>query len=65
MKLYKVEYKTWNNSFSNLIDREILSVGNDEEDAIKKVKEVVDKDARDFEATEINEVFGYNISISC
>jgi hypothetical protein len=27
------------------------------------VKSVVDKDARDFEATEINKIFGYNILV--
>ena len=64
MKLYRVEYKTWNSSFSDLIDGEMLSVGNDKEDAINKVKEVEDKDARDFKAIEINKVFGHNIVVN-
>lgn len=63
MKLYKVTYKTWNTSFSKLLDREKLSVGKDEEEAIQKVKSVVDNDARDFEAKEITEVFGHKICV--
>lgn len=64
MKLYKIEYKTWNIFFSDLIDREMLSVGTNEEEAIDKVKAVVNKDARDFKATEINKVFGYDIIVA-
>ena len=63
MKLYRVEYKTWNWTFSDLIDNEMLSVGNNEEEAIQRVKSVVEKDARDFEAMEINNIFGYNILV--
>lgn len=63
MKLYKVQYKTWNMSFSDLIDREMLSVGKDQEDAICRVMDVVDKDARDFQAEEIEKVFGFTISV--
>jgi hypothetical protein len=63
MRLYRVEYKTWNWTFSNLIDNEMLSVGNNEEEAIQRVKSVVEKDARDFEAMEINNIFGYNILV--
>ena len=63
MKLYKVQYKTWNVFFSDLIDREMLSVGKDQEDAICRVKDVVDKDARDFQAEEIEKVFGFAISV--
>ena len=63
MKLYRVEYKTWNWTFSDLINNEMLSVGNNEEEAINRVKSVVEKDSRDFEAMEISKVFGYNIVV--
>jgi hypothetical protein len=63
MKLYRVEFKTWNMFFSGMNDNEMLSVGNNEEEASSRVKSVVDKDARDFEATEINKIFGYNILV--
>lgn len=63
MKLYMVRYKTWNMFFSDLIDREMISVGKDQEDAICRVKDVVDKDARDFKAEEIEKVFGCTISV--
>ena len=63
MKLYRVKYKVWDMFFSKLYDREKLSVGKNKEEAISKVKDIVDKDARDFEAEEIKEVFGHNIII--
>jgi len=63
MKLYRVKYKTWNMSFSGLNDEEMLSVGNNKEEAIARVKAVVDRDARDFEAEEINKVFGHSILV--
>lgn len=63
MKLYKVKYKVWDMFFSKLYDREKLSVGKDKEEAIDRVKDIVDKDARDFEAEEIESVFGYDITI--
>ncbi len=63
MKLYEVKYKVWNSIFSDLQQCKMLSVGNDREEAISKVKEYVDKDARDFMAEEIIEVFGYKIIV--
>lgn len=63
MKLYRIKYKTWNMFFSDLNDNEMLSVGNNEEEAINRVKSVVKKDARDFEAMEVDNVFGYNIVV--
>lgn len=63
MKLYKVEYRTWNCFMSDLIDREMLSIGNNKNEAISLVMKNVDKDARDFKATEINNVFGHNILV--
>ena len=63
MKLYKVKYKTWDMFFSHLYDHEMLSVGKNEEDAINRVKTVVEKDARDFEAIKIKSVFGHNIVV--
>ena len=43
--------------------RERLSVGNDETEAIARIKEVVDKDARCFSAQEITSVFGYKVNV--
>lgn len=63
MQLYKVEYKEWNTTFSGFYTREMLSVGNNENEAIERVKNVVDSDARDFYAEKIESVFGYNILI--
>lgn len=40
-----------------------MSVGNDETEAIARIKEVVDKDARDFSAQEISSVFGFEINV--
>lgn len=63
MKLYRIAYRTWNMTFSGLIDREMMSVGNNAEEAINRVKSVVDRDARDFKAEEISKVFGYDIVV--
>lgn len=63
MKLYIVKYKTWNMFFSDLNDNEMLSVGSNEEEAINQVKSVVARDARDFEATEVKNIFGYNVVV--
>lgn len=62
-KLYQVSYRVWNSSFSDLNQREKLSVGEDETEAIERVRKTVDSDARDFSATEISNVFGYAISV--
>lgn len=64
MKLYNVTYRQWNDSFSDMYDCEELSVGNTPEEAIEKVKNNVEKDARDFEAEDISKVFGYYVIIS-
>ena len=63
MKLYLIKYKEWNMFFSNLYDRQMLSVGKSEREAIRRVKSRVCKDARDFEAEEIAEVFGHKIIV--
>lgn len=63
MKLYKVSYKVWNRSFSDLLQREALSIGTDGEDAIRRVKARVDKDARNFEVQEIKEISGHRIRV--
>lgn len=63
MKLYQVKYGVWNHSFSKLSPREELSVGNDEAEAIARIKEVADKDAGCFSAQEISSVFGYKIHV--
>lgn len=63
MKLYLVKYGVWNRGFSRMSPRERLSVGNDETEAIARIKEIVDKDARCFSAQEITSVFGYKINV--
>ena len=63
MKLYRVFYKIWNVYFPEVIRREVLSVGVDEEDAINKVKAVESVSARDFHAEPITEVFGHKIEV--
>lgn len=63
MKLYEVTYKTWNDSFSGLNFRRMLAIGDDSNDAIQRAKKQVDKDARDFSATEIREVMGCKIRV--
>ena len=63
MKLYEVTYKTWNIHFSGLDSQRMLAVGNSPEDAIRRAKKHAEKDARDFQASEIAEVMGYKIRI--
>ncbi len=62
MKLYNVKYKVWNNSLSGLNEHEKLSIGENKKEAIDRVKEIVDKDARNFDVEEISNIFGYSIS---
>ena len=38
MKLYRVDYYEWNYTFSDLLPRQMLSVGKDAEEAIANVK---------------------------
>lgn len=61
LKLYSVTYNTWNTSFSSLKSNNILAVGAGAEDAIRRTKEIVAQDARDFEAAEITNVMGFKI----
>jgi len=61
MNLYRVAYREWNSSFSDMYDCEELSVGKNEEEAIERVKEIAGKDARDFEAVKVSNVFGYKV----
>lgn len=61
MNLYRVTYKQWNDSFSGMYDCEELSVGENEQEAIARVKEIADSDAREFEAEKITKVFGRKI----
>lgn len=61
MNLYKVTYREWNSSFSDMYDCEELSVGETKKDAIERVKEIAGKDARDFDAEKISHVFGRKI----
>ncbi len=61
LKLYSVTYNTWNMYFSDLIPNDMLAVGTDPEDAIERTKEMVEKDARDFQAKEITNVMGFQI----
>lgn len=61
MNLYKVTYREWNGSFSDMYDCEELSVGENEKEAIERVKKIAGNDARDFEAERITNVFGRKI----
>lgn len=60
-KLYKVSYMQWNSSFSGMYECEELSVGENKEEAIAKVRENAEKDARLFDAEEITNIFGYKV----
>ena len=62
LKLYSVAFFTWNESFSNLDRHDVLAVGYEMKDAIQRVKEAAERDARDFTATEITDVVGFKIS---
>lgn len=61
MNLYRVTYREWNGSFSDMYDCEELSVGENENEAIARVREIAGKDARDFEAVKVTNVFGRKI----
>ena len=63
MKLYKVNYIIWSVYAPEVIHKETFSVGNNEDEAIERVKRNCGPDARDFKAQEVNEVFGYKIEI--
>lgn len=64
MNLYKVTYREWNGSFSDMYDCEELSVGESEKEAIERVKKIAGNDARDFEAERITKVFGYKVTFN-
>lgn len=66
MQLYKVEYKEWNMTFSGLYTKTMLSVGNNEKEAIEKVKKSTGIGAGnfyDFKAEKVENVFGCNIVV--
>lgn len=63
MRLYSVAYCKWNSTFSDLIQRQMLSVGEDAEEAVENAKRAADSDARDFSAEEIREVMGHKIMV--
>lgn len=63
MKLFEVVYQEWTCDFTKLVQKRRLSVGKDENEAIEKVKEIADQDARDFAAIPINKVFGHKIIV--
>ena len=63
-RLYRVSYRQWNSCFSDMYDCEELSVGEDEEEAIAKVKEKAESDARFFKAEEITSIFGYKVILN-
>lgn len=44
MKLYRVDYYEWNYTFSDLLPRQMLSVGKDAEEAIANVKPRADSE---------------------
>ena len=61
MNLYRVTYREWNTSFSDMYKCEKLSVGENKDEAIERVKKVAAKDARYFEASKITSVFGHKV----
>lgn len=63
MKLFKINYKVWSVYFPEALYRETFSIGNNEEEAIERVKKNCGADAREFKAEAINEVFGYKIMV--
>lgn len=63
MKLYKINYKVWSVYFPEVLYKETFSVGNNEEEAIERVKKNCNADAREFKAEIISEVFGYKIIV--
>jgi len=63
LNLYSVSYREWDMFFSNLIDGRKLSVGENKAEAIARVKQIVAKDARDFQAHKIKTVFGHKITV--
>ena len=63
MRLYRVDYYEWNCTFSDLLLRQMLSVGKDAEEAIANVKVKADSDARNFSAKEIKAVMGHKIVV--
>ena len=62
--LYSVEYRDWNESFSDLIKRSVTVVGKDDADAVENAKRMARPDSRDFEASRITTVMGMEISVS-
>jgi len=71
MDLYEVSYRSWNSSFSDLINHSSLSVGTSGGDAIDRFKDKLTEagyntdggDFRDFKAKKIEKVMGYKILI--
>lgn len=63
MKLYEVAFNTWNISFSGLNCHKVLAVGVSSEDAISRVQQTVERDARNFKASEIKEVMGHKVLV--
>ena len=63
MKLYKINYKVWSVYFPEVLYKETFSVGNNEEEAIERVRKNSGADAREFKAEVISEVFGYRIVV--
>ena len=65
MNLYNVSLKLWNEAFSGFLNTKMLSVGENREDAINRVKHIIFKDAEgfEFEAEKIDKVMGYDIIV--
>lgn len=63
LNLYSVNYQDWTDDLSDLIDKSMLSVGKDEEDAIENARLDARSDSRNFTASKVDEVMGMNISI--
>lgn len=63
MKLYKVTYKEPNGFLTGTHDCEKLSVGEDANEAMRKVMKITGRDADYFDAEDVTKVFGYSIVI--
>jgi len=63
LKLYRITYKAWNRTFSELISKEALSIGVHEADAIQRLKSEAASDTREFGAELITEVQGHRIIV--
>ena len=66
VKLYKVNYVVWTDDYG-FLNKEMLSIGNDVNDAVNRAKSYVEfsnPSAQNFEAEEIDQLLGHKILIN-